>query len=214
MKCKYCFSVIPDNSTFCRYCGSILDSSASNRVQTVASGKGQVAAPVKKHRLRKFLLFLIFSFLVLSLVAYALIFIFFPPGRHYQSEVTVKEGDSETVSVTNHRGFLTKHSENGETDFEVIFRDDGRIAKFILGEEEEILFSDYSESSSGSQVFSSYKDYTVTLSYNKQKNPVSFTIQDDAYNVPVSAAMQYNSFGIMTNCEIIVQNKRQVKLFD
>lgn len=221
MKCKYCFSEIPNNATFCKYCGSVLDSSANARVQQASSKNGQVAAPVKKHTFRKFLLFIFVSFLVLSLVAYALIFIFFPAKRYYANELTVTMDGEETSYSYNHRGFLTKKVQNGKELFKVEFDSDGRISEFSFnhrGSTEAFEIHNYSSLSSeytGSADLSIQGEkYILYLEYNKQNNLTFFSIGKDGEYELVSARLDYNEFGIMTKAEVKNLDQNQLREYD
>lgn len=221
MKCKYCFSDIPNNATFCRYCGSVLDASANARVQQAAASKnGQVAAPVKKHTFRKFLLFLFVSFLVLSLVAYALIFIFFPAKRYYVNELVVKQGDSETISSMNHRGFVTKKVKDGKVLLNISFDNIGRISVFRFnhnGVNRDLQVPSYSSYEEGSDTTGSISvqgvSYEFHFEYTKQNNLTFFSIRNDNEEF-VSAKMEYNTFGVMTKSEIYNQGEKQIREYD
>lgn len=221
MKCKYCFSEIPNNATFCKYCGSVLDSSANARVQQASSKNGQIAAPVKKHTFRKFLLFIFVSFLVLSLVAYALIFIFFPAKRYYANELTVTMDGEETSYSYNHRGFVTKETQDGKELFKVEFDSDGRISEFSFnhrGSTEAFKIHNYSSLSSeytGSADLSIQGEkYILYLEYNKQNNLTFFSISKDEKYELVSARLDYNEFGIMTKAEVKNLDQNQLREYD
>lgn len=218
MKCKYCYSEIPNNSAFCKYCGSILDSSSGGRVQASANN-GQVAAPVKKHRFRKFLLFILVSFLVLSLVAYALIYVFFPPKRYYQSELVTVFGDDTTVSYTNHRGFETERISNGTTLFQVDFDGDGKISNFTFYKDGETvaLYTSTQTVSSGMTSCTATSDnynYKIQMEYNSQNRLTSFEFFEGDKPSNVYAQMTYNTFGIMTQAEIHQGNEKQIRKYD
>lgn len=203
---------------FCKYCGSILDSSSSGRVQAAANN-GQAAKPVKKHRLRKFFFFLFVSFIVLNLIAYALIYIFFPPKRYYQSETVYERYGIETVYIKNHRGFTTEIKQNGNVLFEVTFDGDKKISEFSFndGKEKGTLtipeYTSYSTGTEGNSV-SSDSPYRIHLVYNKRDKLTDFHFYDENNNSTVYAQMQYNFFGIMIKSEVFNDSNKQVRKYD
>ncbi len=218
MKCKYCNSEIPNNAMFCKYCGSILDSSSSGRVQAAANN-GQVAVPVKKHRLRKFFFFLFVSFIVLNLIAYALLYIFFPPKRYYQTETIYKRDGIETIHTKNHRGFTTGIEQNGNILFEVIFDNDKKISEFTFNDGKEkgtLTIPEYTSYATGTEGNSVSDDspYRIHLIYNKRDKLTDFHFYDENNNSTVYAQMEYNAFGIMTKAEVCNDSHKQVRKYD
>lgn len=218
MKCKYCFSEIPNNATFCKYCGSVLNASANARVQqTAASKNGQVAAPVKKHTFRKFLLFLFVSFIVLSLIAYALILIFFPVKRYYMASYTLEMNGSKTEYTLNHRNFVTELKSNGDILFKANFDSDGKISEitYNIGHENtKINLFNYTSDDFGYTATAESDGYEIRIEYDKHNHLTDFSLCDQNGKSIALATMEYNAFGILVESDVTSKGERTFKQYD